>query len=47
MTERGVVQVPEPVFIDFYEVLQLSPNATTETVERVYRMCETWSTFPK
>ena len=38
MTERGVVQVPEPVFIDFYEVLQLSPNATTETVERVYRM---------
>jgi curved DNA-binding protein len=30
--------VPEPSFLDFYEVLQLSPNATGETVERVYRM---------
>lgn len=28
----------ESAFIDFYEVLQLSPNATSETVERVYRM---------
>jgi curved DNA-binding protein CbpA len=28
----------EPSFIDFYEVLQLSPNATADTVERVYRM---------
>jgi hypothetical protein len=25
-------------FVDFYEILQLSPRATTETVERVYRM---------
>ena len=25
-------------FIDFYEVLQLSPNATAETIERVYRL---------
>lgn len=25
-------------FVDYYEVLQLSPNATAETVERVYRM---------
>lgn len=25
-------------FVDHYEVLQLSPNATTETVERVYRL---------
>ena len=25
-------------FVDYYEVLQLSPNATSETVERVYRM---------
>jgi curved DNA-binding protein CbpA len=38
MSGRGVVQVPEPTFVDFYEVLQLSPNASTETVERVYRM---------
>jgi curved DNA-binding protein CbpA len=28
----------ETTFIDLYEVLQLSPNATAETVERVYRM---------
>jgi curved DNA-binding protein CbpA len=38
MPGQGVVQVPEPPFVDFYEVLQLSPNATTDTVERVYRM---------
>ena len=25
-------------FVDYYEVLQLSPNATAETVERVYRL---------
>ena len=25
-------------FVDFYEVLQLSPNATGETIERVYRL---------
>lgn len=25
-------------FVDFYEVLQLSPNATAETIERVYRL---------
>lgn len=25
-------------FVDFYEVLELSPNASTEMVERVYRM---------
>jgi len=25
-------------FIDYYEVLQLSPNADSETVQRVYRM---------
>jgi curved DNA-binding protein CbpA len=30
--------VTEPKFVDHYEVLQLSPNATAETVERVYRM---------
>ena len=28
----------EAAFIDLYEVLQLSPNASAETVERVYRM---------
>ena len=25
-------------FVDYYEILQLSPNATAETVERVYRL---------
>lgn len=25
-------------FVDYYEVLQLSPSATTETLERVYRL---------
>jgi hypothetical protein len=25
-------------FVDFYEVLQLSPRATSETIERVYRL---------
>jgi len=29
--------VTDEKFIDHYEVLQLSPNATAETVERVYR----------
>lgn len=28
----------EPMFADHYEVLQLSPRATADTVERVYRM---------
>lgn len=28
----------EPGFVDLYEALQLSPNATGDTVERVYRM---------
>jgi hypothetical protein len=30
--------VAERGFIDYYEVLQLSPNANDETVERVYRL---------
>jgi curved DNA-binding protein CbpA len=30
--------VNTPAFVDYYEVLQLSPNAVAETVERVYRM---------
>ena len=30
MTENG--------FIDHYEILQISPNAEAETVQRVYRM---------
>jgi curved DNA-binding protein len=30
--------VSEPTFVDHYEVLQLSPNATADTVERVYRL---------
>lgn len=28
----------EQPFVDYYEVLQLSPNATADTVERVYRL---------
>jgi curved DNA-binding protein len=28
----------DPKFVDYYEVLQLSPNATADTVERVYRI---------
>ena len=28
----------ETKFVDYYEVLQLSPNATADTVERVYRI---------
>ena len=28
----------EPSFVDYYEILQLSPNATADTVERVYRI---------
>jgi hypothetical protein len=28
----------EDVWTDYYEVLQLSPNADTETIDRVYRM---------
>jgi hypothetical protein len=30
--------MPQAPFVDFYDVLQLSPNATAETVERVYRL---------
>jgi hypothetical protein len=30
--------VTDRPFVDFYEVLQLSPNANSETVERVYRL---------
>ena len=30
--------MPEPTFIDHYEVLQLSPRATADTIERVYRI---------
>jgi hypothetical protein len=30
--------VTDRSFVDFYEVLQLSPSATSETVERVYRL---------
>lgn len=36
--EAGANAVTEPKFVDHYEVLQLSPNATADTVERVYRI---------
>lgn len=26
------------IFIDYYEVLQINPNADTETIERIYRL---------
>jgi curved DNA-binding protein CbpA len=35
--QAGADAVSEEKFVDHYEVLQLSPNATGETVERVYR----------
>ncbi len=28
----------DPDFVDFYELLQISPNAEPETIQRVYRM---------
>ncbi len=28
----------QPEFVDYYELLQISPNAETETVERVYKL---------
>ena len=30
--------MPDKKFVDYYEILQLSPNATAETVERVFRI---------
>lgn len=30
--------MPQPPFVDHYEILQLSPNATSEMIERVYRI---------
>jgi curved DNA-binding protein len=29
---------PEPSFVDFYELLQISPNAEQETIQRVFKM---------
>jgi len=34
-------QQPQSEFIDYYELLQISPNAETETVQRVYKMLAT------
>jgi curved DNA-binding protein len=33
--------MPESEFIDYYELLQISPNAETETIQRVYKMLAT------
>ena len=32
------VRMPEDVTVDYYEVLQISPNADPDTVHRVYRL---------
>jgi curved DNA-binding protein CbpA len=29
---------PDPSFVDHYEILQISPNAQPETIQRVYRL---------
>ena len=33
--------VPDSGFVDYYELLQISPNAEMETVQRVYKMLAT------
>lgn len=38
LTPRGYAYVTPRPFVDHYEALQLSPNASVETVERVYRL---------
>ena len=38
-TRKNVTSDPD--FIDFYELLQISPNAELETIQRVYRMLAT------
>src|SRR6266704_4138882 len=30
--------IPDSEFVDFYELLQISPNAEAETIQRVYKM---------
>ena len=35
--QSGVVYMSENKFVDYYELLQLNPNADTETVERIFR----------
>jgi curved DNA-binding protein len=32
---------PNPEFVDYYELLQISPNAELETIQRVFRMLAT------
>lgn len=38
MGEKEGVPVSAPTWVDYYEALQLSPNATSDTIERVYRI---------
>ena len=33
-----MIYVPSADFIDYYELLQISPNAESETIQRVYKM---------
>jgi hypothetical protein len=35
---RGPAPTIDSSFVDYYEVLQISPNADTETIHRVYRL---------
>ena len=36
--DRDPGRMPEELTIDYYEVLQISPNADPDTVHRVYRL---------
>ena len=38
MSGPGRQTMNEKHFVDYYEILQVSPNADTETIERVYRL---------
>jgi curved DNA-binding protein len=32
----------DPAFIDYYQLLQISPSAETETIQRVFRLLANW-----
>src|SRR5579864_2742301 len=37
-TIRAMSPTPDNGFVDYYELLQISPNAELETIQRVYKM---------